>query len=64
VAGGFEFWAVSGYQYEPWHIRYLGKDLAPKVFESKLTYDEYCEKENTKKNKTVLPIRGLSELWV
>ena len=37
---------ITGYQYEPWHIRYLGKDLATKVFESKLTYDEYCEKEN------------------
>lgn len=35
---------ITGYQYEPWHIRYLGKDLAAKVFESKLTYDEYCEK--------------------
>lgn len=34
---------ITGYQYEPWHIRYLGKDLALKVFESKLTYDEYCE---------------------
>ncbi len=37
---------ITGYKYEPWHIRYLGKDLATKVFESKLTYDEYCEKEN------------------
>lgn len=36
---------ITGYQYEPWHIRYLGKDLASKVFESKLTYDEYCEKD-------------------
>lgn len=34
---------ITGYQYEPWHIRYLGKDLASKVFESKLTYDEYCD---------------------
>ncbi|NLJ58412.1 MAG: M15 family metallopeptidase [Tissierellia bacterium] len=32
---------ITGYQYEPWHIRYLGKNLARKVFESKLTYDEY-----------------------
>ncbi len=37
---------ITGYQYEPWHIRYLGKDLATKVFESKLTYDEYSEREN------------------
>ena len=36
---------ITGYQYEPWHIRYLGMDLAAKVSESKLTYDEYCEKK-------------------
>jgi D-alanyl-D-alanine carboxypeptidase len=35
---------ITGYQYEPWHIRYLGKDLASKVFDSKFTYDEYCER--------------------
>lgn len=33
--------SLTGYSYEPWHLRYLGKDLAKKVTESKLTYDEY-----------------------
>lgn len=33
--------AVTGYQYEPWHLRYLGVDLATAVKESGLTYDEY-----------------------
>ncbi len=32
---------ITGYSYEPWHYRYVGKDLASKVFESGLTYDEY-----------------------
>lgn len=32
---------LTGYEYEPWHIRYLGKDLAKKVEKSGLTYDEY-----------------------
>lgn len=32
---------LTGYNYEPWHFRYLGIDLATKVYESKLTYDEY-----------------------
>ncbi len=32
---------ITGYDYEPWHFRYLGKDLATKVFKSGLTYDEY-----------------------
>ena len=32
---------ITEYQYEPWHLRYLGIELAKKVYESKLTYDEY-----------------------
>jgi D-alanyl-D-alanine carboxypeptidase len=33
--------SITGYSYESWHFRYLGKDLAQKVKESNLTYDEY-----------------------
>lgn len=33
--------AITGYEYEPWHYRYLGVDLATKVASSGLTYDEY-----------------------
>lgn len=36
---------VTGYIYEPWHIRYLGAELATEVYESGLTYEEYLEKE-------------------
>ena len=32
---------LTGYNYESWHYRYLGVDLASKVFESGLTFDEY-----------------------
>ncbi len=32
---------LTGYSYESWHLRYLGKDLAKKVTASNLTYDEY-----------------------
>ena len=32
---------ITGYAYESWHYRYLGKDLARKVYESGLTFDEY-----------------------
>lgn len=32
---------ITGYVFEDWHFRYLGIDLATKVHESKLTYDEY-----------------------
>ncbi len=32
---------VTGYVYEPWHVRYLGTLIATKVWESKLTLEEY-----------------------
>lgn len=32
---------ITGYMYEPWHLRYLGKDTARKVYDSGLTLEEY-----------------------
>lgn len=32
---------LTGYMYEEWHYRYLGEELAKKVYDSGLTYDEY-----------------------
>lgn len=32
---------ITGYIYEPWHIRYLGKEISKKVKESGLTLEEY-----------------------
>lgn len=32
---------ITGYNYEAWHYRYVGKNLAKKVYDSGLTYDEY-----------------------
>ena len=32
---------ITGYIYEPWHVRYLGVDNATKVYESGLTLEEY-----------------------
>ena len=32
---------ITGYMFEPWHYRYLGKELATRVYNSGLTYDEY-----------------------
>lgn len=34
---------ITGYREESWHWRYLGVELATKVKESKLTFDEYYE---------------------
>lgn len=32
---------ITGYQYEPWHLRYLGKDTATKVYNSGQSLEEY-----------------------
>ena len=32
---------VTGYRYEPWHVRYLGKEIAEKVAASGLCLEEY-----------------------
>ena len=34
---------ITGYDYEAWHYRYVGPEIAPKVVASGLTYDEYYE---------------------
>ncbi len=36
---------ITGYIYEPWHIRYLGVEMATDVFNSKVTYEEFLESE-------------------
>ena len=32
---------ITGYIYEPWHLRYVGVDLATELYESELTMEEY-----------------------
>ncbi|MNW64788.1 D-alanyl-D-alanine carboxypeptidase [compost metagenome] len=39
---------ITGYVYEPWHIRYIGTDLAPDVAKSGLTLEEYFDEANIK----------------
>src|SRR5699024_9735307 len=36
---------ITKYIYEPWHIRYLGVDLATLVYNSGLSYEEFVEEE-------------------
>lgn len=33
--------SITGYQFEPWHLRYVGVDLATELFESGQTMEEY-----------------------
>lgn len=32
---------ITGYTYEPWHLRYLGEELATAVYDSGVTYEEF-----------------------
>lgn len=32
---------ITKYQYEPWHLRYVGKKAATEIFENDLTLEEY-----------------------
>lgn len=36
---------ITGYIYEPWHIRYVGKTAANEMFEAGLTLEEYLEEK-------------------
>jgi D-alanyl-D-alanine carboxypeptidase len=33
--------SVTGYAYEPWHIRYVGEEAATAIFQQGITLDEY-----------------------
>jgi D-alanyl-D-alanine carboxypeptidase len=37
--------AITGYAYEPWHIRFVGVDLAQEVTQKGLTLEEYFAKQ-------------------
>ena len=32
---------ITGYIFEPWHIRYVGYDIAKYIYENDITYEEY-----------------------
>lgn len=36
--------AITGYQYEPWHIRYVGTKAAKDIFNQGITLEEYFSK--------------------
>ena len=37
---------ITGYEYEPWHFRFVGLELAKKIYDTKLTLEEIKQKEN------------------
>ena len=34
---------ITGYQFESWHYRYVGNDVATYIYENDITYEEYYE---------------------
>lgn len=40
---------ITGYSYEPWHIRYVGKDAAKEIYEKGITLEEYLGFEYAEK---------------
>lgn len=39
---------ITQMQYEPWHIRYVGKEIAKKIYDSNMTLEEYLEMKKIK----------------
>ncbi|WP_256759840.1 D-alanyl-D-alanine carboxypeptidase family protein [Cohnella sp. WQ 127256] len=35
--------SITGYSYEPWHVRYVGKELAKDITNKGVTFEEYYE---------------------
>jgi D-alanyl-D-alanine carboxypeptidase len=35
--------AITGYAYEPWHLRYVGKNAATAIYQKDLTFEEYLK---------------------
>ncbi len=34
---------ITGYKFEPWHYRYVGKEIAKEIYDLGITFDEYYE---------------------
>ena len=32
---------IFGFTYEPWHLRYVGKEVAKRIHDEDITFDEY-----------------------
>lgn len=32
---------ITGYQYEPWHYRYVGTEISKEIYEKNITFEEY-----------------------
>ena len=37
---------ITGYTYEPWHVRYVGETAAKEIFHEGITLEEYIEENH------------------
>lgn len=35
---------ITGYNYEPWHLRYVGKEIAKEIYDKDITLEDYLDK--------------------
>lgn len=49
---------ITGYEYEPWHFRYVGEAAATYIFNNELTLEEYLDIVHTHSVKNPLIIEG------
>jgi D-alanyl-D-alanine carboxypeptidase len=54
--GGAIFSQATCFHYEPWHYRYLGREIARKVHRSGLTIREYLWKHHTMLDTNLQPV--------
>jgi D-alanyl-D-alanine carboxypeptidase len=40
---------ITGYKYEPWHLRYVGKSIAKEIMSRDITLEEYLETSTVSK---------------
>lgn len=52
---------ITGYSYEPWHIRYVGKKLATHLYKKDLTLEEYYQ-TTTKDDKIKEPQPEINDI--
>lgn len=43
--------SITGYKYEPWHIRYVGLTAAKMIAKNDLCLEEYCQQTSLYRNK-------------
>ena len=52
---------ITGYSYEPWHIRYVGVNVATYLYKNKLTLEEYYGVSNQSETKSGVDVEDTKD---